>query len=102
MMKRRTRFFTLNDLAKFDAANMSPEARRHWAGADNLSADAALQPGIRRLIVSRNRFEATNNGFMGGILETLADDTIGTGPRLRLMYDDPLAFCIFGYGRVIF
>ncbi|MBE6363404.1 MAG: phage portal protein [Lentisphaerae bacterium] len=89
MMKRRTRVFKLNDLAKFDAANMSPEARRHWAGADNLSADAALQPGIRRLIVSRNRFEATNNGYMGGILETLADDTIGTGPRLQLQNDDP-------------
>ncbi len=90
MKKNRPRIFTLNDLAaRFDAASMSPEARRHWAGADNLSADAALQPSVRRLIVSRNRFEANNNGYMGGILETLADDTIGTGPRLRLMYDDP-------------
>lgn len=87
---RKPRIFTLQELtARFDAASMTPEARRHWAGADNLSADAALQPSIRRLIVSRNRFEANNNGYMGGILETLADDTIGTGPRLRLMFDDP-------------
>ena len=26
---------------------------------------------------------------MGGILQTLADDTIGTGPRLQLFFDDP-------------
>jgi capsid protein len=75
--------------AKFDAASMTPEAMRHWRGADNLSADAELLPEIRRLVVGRSRFEVANNGFLGGILQTLADDTVGTGPRLQLYFDDP-------------
>ena len=75
--------------AKFDAASMTGEALRHWRGADNLSADAELLPEIRRTVVSRSRFEVANNGFLGGILQTLADDTVGTGPRLQLYFDDP-------------
>lgn len=75
--------------AKFDAASMTQESIRHWRGADNLSADAELLPEIRRTVVSRSRFEVANNGFLGGILQTLADDTIGTGPRLQLFFDDP-------------
>ena len=75
--------------AKFDAASTTEESLRHWRGADNLSADAELLPGIRRTVVSRSRFEVANNGFLGGILQTLADDTVGTGPRLQLYFDDP-------------
>lgn len=73
---------------KFDAANTSPEAMRHWKGAENLSADAELLPDIRRLVVSRSRFEAANNGYLAGILRTLAYDTIGTGPRLQLRLEN--------------
>lgn len=75
--------------AKFDAASMSPESLRHWRGADNLSADAELLPSVRKTVVSRSRFEAANNGTLAGMLQTLADDTIGTGPRLQLFFDDP-------------
>ena len=73
--------------SKFDAANTSPEAMRHWKGADHLSADAELVPEIRRLVVSRSRFEVANNGYLAGILRTLAYDTNGTGPRLQLRPD---------------
>lgn len=75
--------------AKFDAASTTPEALRHWRGADNLSADAELLPGVRHLVVGRSRFEVANNGFLNSILQTLADDTVGTGPRLQLFFDDP-------------
>lgn len=75
-------------VAKYDAASRSPEAMRHWRGADELSADAALLPGIRKLIVSRARYEVGNNGYAEGILSTLADDAIGTGPRLQLYFSD--------------
>ena len=69
---------------RFDAASREAEATRHWQGADFLSADAALTPEIRHIIISRARYEAANNGYCDGILKTLADDTIGTGPRLQL------------------
>lgn len=74
--------------AKFDAASTSPEAMRHWKGAENLSADAELLPDVRRRVVGRSRFEAANNGYLAGILQTLSHDTVGTGPRLQLTLDD--------------
>lgn len=75
--------------AGFEAASTSAEALRHWRGADNLSADAELIPNIRQLIISRARYETNNNGYLAGMLQTLADDTVGTGPRLQIFIDDP-------------
>jgi len=86
---RRVRVHIPNVRAKFDAASMSAESLRHWRGADNLSADAELLPAVRKIIVSRSRFEAANNGTLAGMLQTIADDTVGTGPRLQLFFDDP-------------
>lgn len=74
--------------ASFDAASRAPEASRHWRGADALSADAALSPDVRHIIISRARYEVANNGYVSGILQTLADDAIGTGPRLQLSLCD--------------
>ena len=74
--------------ASFDAASRSEESMRHWRGADSLSADAALSPDIRKLIIRRARYEVANNGYACGILDTLADDCIGTGPRLQLSLFD--------------
>lgn len=74
--------------ASYDAASRSPEAARHWRGADALSADAALAPDVRRLIISRSRYEVANNGYASGILNTLAEDAVGTGPRLQLYLCD--------------
>lgn len=74
--------------ASFDAASRSPEAMRHFRGADLLAADSALSQDIRMLIASRARYEVTNNGYAHGILLTLAEDTIGTGPRLQYYFCD--------------
>lgn len=70
--------------AGFDAASRSPESMRHFAGANFLSADAALSPDVRKTIISRVRNEVVNNGYAWGILDTLAEHCIGTGPRLQL------------------
>ena len=83
------RLFSPKLSAAFDAASRTPDAMRHWSGADALSADAELIPEVRSLTVSRCRYEAANNGDLAGILLTLADDTIGTGPRLQLYPDAP-------------
>lgn len=75
--------------AGFDAASRSPESMRHFAGANFLSADAALSPDVRKTIISRVRNEVVNNGYAWGILDTLAEHCIGTGPRLQLFsWDD--------------
>jgi len=74
--------------AKFDSAQTTPENRRHWAGADGLSADAAANPEVRRVIRNRARYEVANNAYARGIVLTLANDVVGTGPRLQMLTDD--------------
>lgn len=74
--------------ARYDAAQTTPSNARHWAQADWWSADAALHPGIRRTLRSRARYEASNNSYLAGMLQTLATDLVGTGPRLQLILPD--------------
>jgi lambda family phage portal protein len=71
--------------ARYDAAVTTDDNRRHWANADGLSANAANSPEIRRLLRNRARYEAANNSYARGIVLTLANDVVGTGPRLQLL-----------------
>ena len=71
--------------AKFDAAQTTPDNRKHWANADHLSADAAASPDVRRMLRNRSRYEVSNNSYARGIVLTLANDVIGTGPRLQML-----------------
>lgn len=74
---------------RFNAASMSPDSIRNFGGTDFLSADAAMTRRVRLTIAARARNEFANNSFAYGIVFTLADDTIGTGPRLQLeTFDD--------------
>jgi len=77
--------------AGFDAAKTTDENRRHWSEADYLSADAAATPDVRRTLRARARYEAANNSYAKGIVSTLANDCVGTGPRLQLLTDNPAA-----------
>lgn len=77
--------------ARYDAAQTNPDNIRHWGAADNLSANAANSPGIRRTLRSRARYEIANNGYGHGIIETLANYVIGTGPRLQVNTGDERA-----------
>ena len=74
--------------AKFDSAQTTPENRRHWANADCLSADAAANPQVRQTLRNRARYEVANNSYARGIVLTLANDVIGTGPRLQMLLAD--------------
>ena len=76
--------------ARFDAAQTTHDNRRHWAAAEALSADAEASPEVRKVLRNRARYEISNNSYAKGILLTLANDTIGTGPRLQMLteYDD--------------
>jgi lambda family phage portal protein len=73
---------------RYDAASTSDENRRHWANADALSANAANSPEVRRVLRTRARYEAANNSYARGIVLTLANDVVGTGPRLQLLTAD--------------
>lgn len=72
---------------KFDAAEKGDD-HRHWANADAFAADAALSPSVRRTLRNRARYERANNSYLAGISSTLANDLIGTGPRLQLDIGD--------------
>ncbi|MFW6106900.1 MAG: phage portal protein, partial [bacterium] len=73
---------------RYDAAVTTHDNRRHWAHADALSADAAASSDVRRILRNRARYEVANNSYARGIVVTLANDTVGTGPRLQLLTDD--------------
>lgn len=76
---------------RYDAAVTTELNRRHWANADGLSADAAASPEVRRVLRNRARYEVANNSYARGIVLTLANDVIGTGPRLQMLTGDPEA-----------
>ena len=73
--------------ARYDAAQTTADNARHWAMADGLSADAAMSADVRRKLRDRARYEVANNSYAKGIVLTIANDTIGTGPRLQLLSD---------------
>jgi lambda family phage portal protein len=86
---RTTRLRSL--FARYDAAATNLDNYRHWANADDLSANAAASPDVRRILRNRSRYEVANNSYAKGIVLTLANDTIGTGPRLQMLSPDPNA-----------
>ena len=74
--------------ARFDAAQTTADNARHWAAADALSADADASPETRRILRIRSRYEVANNSYARGLVLMLANDTVGTGPRLQMLGDD--------------
>jgi len=74
--------------ARYDAAQTTRENLRHWAMADALSADAAASSDVRKTLRQRSRYEVANNSYAKGIVLTLANDCVGTGPRLQVLTAD--------------
>lgn len=74
--------------ARYDAAATTPDNRRHWANSDGLSANAANSPDVRCTLRNRARYEVANNSYARGIVLTLANDVVGTGPRLQMLTPD--------------
>jgi len=70
--------------ARFDAAQTTDDNRRHWGMSDGLSADAASNPGVRYILRNRARYEVANNTYARGLVLTIANDVVGTGPRLQM------------------
>ena len=71
--------------ATYDAAQTTQDNAQHWAAADALSADGANNPDVRYRLRVRSRYEVANNSYAQGIVLTLANHCIGSGPRLQLL-----------------
>jgi capsid protein len=74
--------------ARFDNAETTDENYKYWANATDASADALGSADARRKLRARGRYECRNNSWAKGIRDTLANDCVGTGPRLQLLTDD--------------
>ena len=74
--------------AGYDAAKTTTENQKHWAEADDLSARSQLTPEVRRTLRMRARYETQNNTYAAGLIRTLVTDTVGRGPRLRMLTPD--------------
>lgn len=70
--------------ARYDSAQTTDDNRRHWANADDLSANAANSPAVRLVLRKRSRYETANNSYAKGMTATLANHTVGTGPRIQI------------------
>lgn len=70
--------------ARYDAAQTTELNRNHWSEVDGLSAAAANSPDVRKKLRERARYERDNNSYLSGMAESLSNDIIGTGPRLRV------------------
>ena len=73
---------------RFDAAQTTHDNAKHWGAAEYLSADADANEDTRRILRVRARYEINNNSYGRGILGTLANDCVGTGPRLQMLTAD--------------
>lgn len=74
--------------ARYDAAQTTAENAKYWMMATTWSADQEINPQVRSILRSRARYELGNNPNASGVLDTLAIDVIGTGPRLQINTGD--------------
>ena len=75
--------------ARFDAAQTNKVNYQHWAAADHLSADYEASPEVRRTLRKwSSQYDVSYNSYTKGLVQMLANDTIGTGPRLQMLSSD--------------
>jgi capsid protein len=73
---------------RYEPAVFTQEDARLWGLVDSMSARSANSRDVRWRLRTRARQEAANGSYCRGIVDTLANDTIGTGPRLQLTTPD--------------
>jgi lambda family phage portal protein len=81
--------------SRYDAAQTGPENREHWRGVDSLSPNGAANAEDRKRLRERARYEVANNPYAFGASNALAEDLVGTVPRLQMNdLDDKVATAI--------
>ena len=71
----------------YDITRTTPDNARQWENADSFDSDRANDPGTRQLARNRSRSETDNNPSLKGIVRTIRDYEIGSGPTLHLDHD---------------
>jgi lambda family phage portal protein len=84
----RARSARVRVIGTYDAAQTTNRNENLWATVSGRSADAEASPAIRALIRNRCRFEARNNSYCRGMIDTKANDVVGRGPRLQMLTPD--------------
>jgi len=72
---------------KYDAAQDTSQNQLHWAQADALSPNSSNAAAVRKVLRNRSRYETANNGYLKGIILSLCQDFVGSGPTLQI--NDP-------------
>ncbi len=73
---------------EYDGASSDRGQVNHWRHAQGYAPNVAANPHDRAILRNRCRHEAANNSYAAGIIRTLANDTVGTGPRLQIVGGD--------------
>ena len=67
----------------YDAAQIHRHTQNHWINADAKDADSLITPALP-ILRNRARYEIRNNTYAAGIVDTLSNDVVGSGPRLQI------------------
>lgn len=70
--------------ARYEAAQTTDQLSKWWAGADSAGPNWANRYSERKRLRERSRYEVVNNSYACGLVRTIANHTVGTGPRLQL------------------
>lgn len=73
---------------KYDAAQTTTKNEKHWSMADSLGPNLSASPTVRATLRNRSRYETANNSYCLGMVQTLADYQVGTGPTLQMLTAD--------------
>lgn len=69
---------------EYDGSSFDRTLANHFRYAQGFAPNIAANPADREILRNRCRHEAANNCYAAGMIRTIANDTIGTGPRLQL------------------
>lgn len=76
--------------SSYDAAQPGGDNAAYWGAADGLGPVSSNDPHTRKGLRERARYETDNDSAIAGILDTVANDTIGPGPSVNVtVADDP-------------
>lgn len=70
--------------ATYDAAATTNHNEDYWANATYSSPFDEHSPQVRRKLLARSRYEYLNGSYTKGIIKTLSNDFVGSGPKLQI------------------
>lgn len=74
--------------ARHEAALTNRANSNHYQYADFMSARAAYHPQMRRTLRARSRYEEENNSVYAGVLDTVQNHIVGSGPSLQVQAEN--------------